>query len=347
MRSTGQGRPHGTTGPATLADVAQAAGVSASTASKVVRGLPGISAERRRRVLGAVEELDYRPHPVGRALSTGTHADAGPVTIAVPTLMSTYYRRLTGHLLRATRTAGLRSTIVQTGGSHDIEAELLGMSVRQSTPLLLAPLHVHRPTSSGRTTPVVLLADIDTCDDLDRVGVDSAGAADLCTTHLLHQGRRHLALLGAGGGRAHAVAALREQGFHAATRRHGMDVPAARLRSLPGWTAAHGAAATTALLRQDPAVDAIVTANDQAAIGALHALRSLGRRVPEDVAVTGVDDDGAGDSAPVLTSVALPVTEMSDAAVLLLTERVAGFAGPARVKQFDGRLLVRLSSGGQ
>lgn len=338
------GRVHSVTGPAILADVAQAAGVSASTASKVVRGLPGVSAELRRRVLRAVAELDYRPHLAGRALSTGITI-AEPVTIAVPTLMSTYYRWLTAHLVRAARTAGLCSRIVQTEGYRHVEAELLGASVRRSTPLLLAPLHLHQPTSSGRAAPVVLLADLDACCDLDRVAVDSAGAADLCATHLLHRGRRHLAFIGAGGEGTHAAAALREQGFHRATRRYGVDVPTTRTRSLPGWTAEHGADATTALLRRDPAVDGIVAANDQIAVGVLHALRVLGRRVPDDVAVTGVDDDVAGDSAPVLTSVALPISEMSEAAVLLLTQRLAGSAEPARVQRFTGRLLVRLSSG--
>ena len=177
--------------------------------------------------------------------------------------------------------------------------------------------------------------------------MDSAAAADLCATHLLRRGRRHLALVGAGGLGTHAGAALREQGFLAATGRNGVQVPAARTRPLPRWTARHGDEATTALLREDPAVDGIVAADDQTAIGVLHALRALGRRVPDDVAVTGVDDDDAArDSAPALTSVALPVAEVADAAVRFLTERVAGFDGPARVQRFTGRLVVRLSSGG-
>ena len=335
------------TDPATLADVAEAAGVSASTASKVVRGVPGVSAGLRDRVVEAVAELDYRPHPAGRALSTGTTATAERVTIAVPTLMSAYYRRLTGHLARAAGAAGLRSGVVQTDGSREVEAELLAASAHRGLPLLLAPLHPHRSPSSGRATATVLLADLGDPGHLDRVAVDSAGAADLCATHLLHRGRRHLALVGAGGRGAHAGAALRERGFLAATRRHGVEVPAARTRPLPRWTAHHGAEATTALLREDPAVDAVVAANDQTAVGVLHALRALGRRVPDDVAVTGIDDDDAArDSAPALTSVALPVPEMADAAVRLLTERAAGLDGPARVQRFAGRLVVRLSSGG-
>ncbi|WP_167584952.1 LacI family DNA-binding transcriptional regulator [Kineococcus rubinsiae] len=347
MKHDAQARSHRPTpGTATLADVARVAGVSASTVSKVVRGLPGTSPGLRRRVVEAVEELDYRPHPAGRALSTGSAVLADPVTIAVPTLMSSYYRRLAGHLVRGAASAGLRSRIVQTDGSREVEADLLAASVQHGSPLLLAPWHVdpHR-SSSGGATSAVLLADLDAWEDLDRVGTDSAGAADLCATHLLHQGRRRLAFVGAGGGGVPAAAALREPGFHAAHRRHGLEVPAGRTRSLPEWTAQHGAAATTALLREDPGIDGVVAANDQIAVGVLHALRSSGRRVPDDVAVTGVDDDDvARNSTPALTSVALPVPEMADAAFELLTERLAGSGGPARVRQFPGRLVVRLSS---
>ncbi|WP_311736719.1 LacI family DNA-binding transcriptional regulator [Kineococcus radiotolerans] len=180
---------------------------------------------------------------------------------------------------------------------------------------------------------------------LDRVGVDSAGAAELCTTHLIHRGRRRLALIGAGGGAAHAGATVREQGFRRAVHRSGIAVPAARVRPLARWTTQHGAEATTAMMREDPAVDGIVAANDQAAVGVLHALRAMGCRVPDDVAVTGVDDDDlARDGSPALTSVRLPVREMADTAVLLLTERITGLLEPGRLRVFTGSLVVRPSS---
>nr|WP_240897216.1 substrate-binding domain-containing protein [Kineococcus vitellinus] len=261
--------------------------------------------------------------------------------------MSAHHRLLAGHLIRAVGAAGLRTALVQTHGSSEVEAGLLAASAQRGSPLLLVALHPHRSAPSGSGTPTVLLADLDAARHLDRVAVDSAGAAEVCAAHLLHRGRRRLALVGAGGRGALAGAALRERGFLAATRRHGVEVPAARRCPLPRWTAHHGAAATTALLREDPAVDGIVAADDQTAVGVLHALRALGRRVPDDVAVTGVDDDDAArHSAPALTSVALPVPAMADAAVLLLTERLAGFDGPARVQRFAGRLVVRVSSGG-
>ncbi|WP_432511556.1 LacI family DNA-binding transcriptional regulator [Kineococcus sp. SYSU DK001] len=329
--------------------MAGAAGVSPSTVSKVVRGVPGVSAGVHERVDRAVAELDYRPHLAGRSLSTG--ANHQPVTVAVPTLVSAYHRRLAGELIRAARSAGLRSVVVETSGAADVEADLLAAAAHRRAPLLLASPHPRDDPSCG-AVPAVLLTDLPVGRPADgprgahpdRVAVDSAGAADLCTTHLLQRGRRRLALVGSVGGAGRAGGGLREQGFRRATRRFGVTVPAARARPLPRWTTRHGVEATTALVRADPALDGIVAVDDQAAVGVLHALRTLGRRVPDDVAVTGVDDDLACDGSPALTSVLFPVREMAGTAVLLLGDRIAGADEPGRTRVFTGELVVRPSS---
>lgn len=327
----------------TLADVARRAHVSPSTASKVMREAEGVSPHLRDLVRQAAAELDYRPSADGRALKAG--GLPGHVTLAVPTLAGAYYRRLTSLLLRATHEQGLPTAVVETGGDPATERRLLTDRPPAEGGLLLT-LTGQPPAEPVPTdgVPTVLIVDLEGPASLDVVSVDSAGGTAACTTHLLATGRRHLALLGAQGAVDHAAARQRERGFLAAVTAHPGPVRT-ELRALAGWDSAHGELAVAHLLDGAPDVDAVVAANDETAFGVVRGLRRLGRRVPQDVAVTGFDDvDAAAHGSPPLTTVALPADEMARRAVDLLMRRLRGEQGPPRAVTVPGRLVVREST---
>lgn len=332
----------------TLADVAVRAHVSQSTVSKVVRGLPNVSPELRALVLDAVADLDYRPNDAGRALAD-RHPE-GHVTLAVPDLGSAYYRRLAAAVLQRTRAADLHTVVVQTGGDPEFEQRLTTDPLGDGRGLLLAVRGIPEPPSpltAERSRPVVVMGDDEGPCPYDRVSFDSTRAADVCTTHLLDRGRTRLALVGAEGRVPHASARARQRGFEQALLRHGLPVVPSRTPALPSWTARAGEAATERLLAEDPAVDGIVAACDEIAFGVLHALRRAGRRVPDDVAVTGFDDvDDAAHSTPTLTTVRLPHEEIAKVAVAMLVRRLddGHDDGPPRSHLASGRLVVRDSA---
>ena len=112
---------------------------------------------------------------------------------------------------------------------------------------------------------------------------------------------------------------------------------------------AGGYAATSVLLKQNPEIDAIFCANDVMALGAMRRLRELGRRVPEDIALVGMDDIDLGRvSTPTLTTVTLMASERGRIATELLFGRIGGGdeGGAARSVKVMPRLIVRESSTG-
>ena len=161
----------------------------------------------------------------------------------------------------------------------------------------------------------------------------------LAAERLLAQGRRQVAAI-AGPLALHAGRA-RLDGFCDTMARHGVAyVP----YTVGNFTQDSGERAMRELLEREPQLDGVFAANDLMAVGALHALRERGRRVPQDVAVIGFDDSSAAASArPRLTTVRQPVEAMAARMAQLLLERLDEPDSPPRAVLFDTELVVRAS----
>ncbi|MFF7312605.1 substrate-binding domain-containing protein [Streptomyces sp. NPDC008137] len=303
-RAPGRGR--GPAAPRSV-DVARLAGVSQKTVSRVFNDEPYVSADVRRRVLEAAEELGYRRNNAARALASGrTH------TIGVVTLGTALYgpASLLMGIERAARDTGYALRVVNTlegdpGGVPGAVNSLLDQGVdgivisepideqsdegEQWEPSVAVPVLVlgAPPPFAGST---VLTA-----------GVGAGLMARAATEHLLclgHTTVHHLA-----GPQRWYAARDRLGGWRAALAAHGSHEPPV----IEGdWSAASGYAAGRALAA-DPEVTAVFAANDDMAIGLLRALAESGRRAPEDVSVVGFDDiPVAAYVTPPLTTVRQP-----------------------------------------
>ncbi|NAZ86635.1 LacI family DNA-binding transcriptional regulator [Kineococcus indalonis] len=331
----------------TLKDVAAAAGVSIKTVSNVVNDHPHVRPEMRERVRAFIEQLDYRPNGMGRQLRQGR---SGLVALAVPNVISPYYGELTSALVTAARRRGLTLLVEQTDADPEREREAAdGFGVRMVDGLVFVPLNIPTDVLGRRrdTTPAVLIGENGEGVDLDRVTIDSVAVGDLATTHLLERGRRRIAFLGDKDAERSPVLAQRVEGYRRALRRARVRLDRELMRPTPEWERRHGYDATTALLAEHPDVDAVFAANDLLAFGAMHALRRLGRRVPEDVAVIGVDDvEESRYCAPTLSTVAIDRTSAAEQALALLAERLDGLDAAPRTLTAEHRLVVRESTGG-
>jgi DNA-binding LacI/PurR family transcriptional regulator len=329
--------------------VAEAAGVSIKTVSNVVNDHPHVRPEMRERVKVVIERLDYRPNGIGRQLRQGR---TGLVALALPNVTSPYYGELTSALVTAARSRGMTLLVEQTDGDLEREREVAnGFPVRLVDGLVFVPLTMPGGELAGRrdSTPAVLIGEHGEGSGYDRVTIDSVALGDIGVRHLAEVGRQTIAFLGDKGHTSSRppVVAQRIEGYRKALRRARLKFDPGLLWPLPEWERRHGYEGTLALLAVRPDVDAIFAANDLVAFGALHALRQLGRRVPEDVAVVGVDDvEQSRYSAPTLTSIALDRSEMADLALGLLADRLAGHEGPERLLSVGGELVVRESSSG-
>jgi LacI family transcriptional regulator len=196
----------------------------------------------------------------------------------------------------------------------------------------------------SRSVPVVVLAAGSAPRRLDFVGADNRGGARAITAHLIEvHGYRDLAFIG---GPAQSPDSIqRFIGFSEALRDAGLPVP-----EMPdaegGFTEEGGERAMRAVLANRSRPRAVVIGNDEMAIGALAALRSLRLRVPSDIALTGFDDIAAARHVrPALTTVRQPMRDLGEQAVRALLDRLADPGAPRRTQILPTEAVIRRSCG--
>lgn len=307
-------------GAPTLKQIAEQAGVSIATASRVARGVGQIAPQTRARVLTAIDALGYQPDHAGRALVNRRRAALG---IVFPGTGGPYYGDVISGFERETVNVRMGMLILGTHLIRQLDDLALEMAGRVDGIGILGgalPDDVARRIAA-RGVAVVLLAQ-PPFDDIPAVRVDNAAPTVALTRHLIEcHGYTSLAFLGSPEGSPDVGA--RWEGFHEGHRQSGCPLPVAPVPS--GMTQPDGARATDALIRQRRLPRALVCANDELALGALAAARARGVRVPQDLALTGWDNIHMSDLvAPPLTTVQQPIEELGALAARALLALIAG-----------------------
>jgi DNA-binding LacI/PurR family transcriptional regulator len=329
--------------PASIRDVATAAGVSYQTVSRVINGHPSVKQSTRERVLAAIDELGFRRNATALALASGR---SRAVTVLTANTTHYGYASILQGVEEAARAA---SYAVGIGVLESAEEAAVAAEVRRAADaggglIVIAydPAGVGALAAVPAELPVVGVVETPaTPPDGDRpwVWTDDREAARAVTRHLLSLGHEtvHYVAIPSSTRRS-----ARTTGWREALREAGAPEP----RPLQGnWGPAGGHRAGRRLA-EDPSVTAILCGNDDLALGVLRALHENGRSVPGDVSVAGFDD--APHSAyltPSLTTARLDFTGLGRAAFALLhgvLEQSAPIA-PHRVSVPE--LVVRESSG--
>ncbi len=317
---------------ATLRDVAQRADVSVRTVSNVVAGYQHVSEQMRHRVLTAIEELDYRPNPVARTLRTGR---TGVLAIVVPEIDVPYFAELAREVINAAAQVGYRVMIDQTGHDHVREHDLLTGADRTMLfdGVLFSPLVTRAELleMQGSTTmPLVLLGEHEFDGRYDHVAIDNVRAAQDATHHLLQSGRTRIAAIGAQPEEHYATPQQRTAGYERALLQAGIAPEPAYLQPAAHYRRADGYRATQALLALPDRPDAIFCYSDLLAMGAMRAVFDAGLRVPEDIAIMGIDDIEEGRySRPTLSTVSLDTPFIAREAVARIAARISDPGTPA------------------
>ena len=333
-----------------LRQVAEHAGVSVRTVSNVVSGFAMVAPDTRERVQRSLDELGYRPNAAARLLRGGR---SGLIALVVPEIASPYFGELAGHLADDAERRGWTLLVQQTGGDAERERELLdGVRAQAVDGLVMSPWGLSPGQLRRRPggAPLVLLGEQDADGLLDHVAIDNVAAARELTAHLIASGRSRIAAVGLQPHLLNGTAARRLEGYRQALTAAGLPVDDALLRPVDRLHRADGAAAMRDLLDAGTAVDAVFCFSDQLALGALHAARERGLRVPADVALAGFDDIEDGRYAdPSLTTVAPDKAAIAAAALDCLAGRLgrdAASTGAAAVRRVVAphRLEIRRST---
>ncbi len=286
------GRPQaGVDSKATLSDVAAAAGVSTATASRSLRGGTAVAAETRSRVVAAAKDLSY-----ARTLESASSGagDVPAVAIIAPFVTRWYFGRATEAALSRLRAHGVDVLLYHLGDAdaRDLFFSRLPLAGRVRAVITLAMPLTDEHTLALRLLGLPIVSIGASIDGAPSVGIDDTAVARAAVDHLLNLGHRQIGLVS---GQADderfsfQTSTLRRQGYADALHDAGVAAEA-------GWVAAGphgidgGRAAMVELLARPELPTAVLAEYDELAIGAIDGIRRAGLRVPEDVAVIGIDD---------------------------------------------------------
>jgi LacI family transcriptional regulator len=332
----------------TLPQVASRAGVSLSSASRALHG-GGASAEMVLRVRAAAEELGYIPDSSGRSLRLRRTFQ---IAFAVADIGNPVYVEMMTAIQREVARQGYRLVITPTGDTVESSTELVShLNHRFVDGMIISPLRVNEELVAqlrSAAVPVVVIGRALEGEHLDSVSTDSAGGIARAVAHVLGLGRRHLGFLN--GPLDTTPGSARQRGFENAVTADGFAAETVDTEVAEDFTVAAGLVAARRLLARhlDTApLDAIVAANDLLAISVVRASRERGLRVPEDLAVTGMDDTEIGRVfQPSLTSVSLKSGERGLLAARMLLARLEGRDGAPQNLFVEPTLIARESTCG-
>ncbi len=326
----------------TLHDVARKAGVSYQTVSRVINNHPYVAEETRQRVQAAIDALAYRPNRAAQSLAASATRTLGLATYGLGHYGIT---QMMAQAEAAVRAAGydLILTNLPEATLQDVESAAAYLRRWQVDGFLfLVPLIVMEQAPLKKlcdNRPVMLVGSQHSGPDVLSVAVDQSEGGRLAAYALLRAGHRRIAVIR--GPDAWRDAEQRHSGFLAALAADNLSP----VVSLEGdWSAFSGYQATRTLLNGGWNFTALFAANDQMALGALHALAEQGRRVPQDVSVVGYDDiPEAAFLQPPLTTVRQDFVALAQLGVDTLLKAISSETAPPRHQVIAPYLMERAS----
>lgn len=332
--------------PVTLRDVAEQAGVSPMTVSRVINGGTSVNVKTRERVQKVIGELGYLPNTIARSLS---HRTSGTLAVLVPDVANPFFMLILRGVESVARQHGYRVMLCNTESDLALEdAYIQDMLAHQIDGLVIAPTsdnsrrHLRLPQQHH--VPLVLIDRTVDGVECDVVLGDNVGGAQQLVEHLVAAGHRRIAMIC--GPLDVSTSRDRLQGYRQALDAGGAEddpqlVVEAQVNVLGGY------AAIQQVLLLDSRPTAVFTVNNLVAVGAVQAMREHGLEVPRDLALVCFDDiELASQLLPFLTVMAQPAETFGTIAAQLLIERIAGRTTerPRRVV-LTPELVVRTSSG--
>ncbi len=326
----------------TIKEVSRHARVSPATVSRVLNGTAPVTEETKRRVLAAIEELNYRPNVLARGLVTNR---SGGIGVTVNDIASPFFGAILKGVETEVEAAGMHLLI--SSGQADVTKEKAAIEFLLERRCDALVVQVEKLSeyellalAEGRV-PVVVVGRVIAELEPRCVYLDNELGGELATAHLLANGHSDIAYVS--GPLSFPDSRARLQGYRKVLEEAGIAyrdhfVVEADFREEGGYLA------TVRLLERKLGITAIFVANDQMAAGAFQALREAGLRIPEDISVVGYDDVfWARYLYPPLTTIRQPLREMGQAAARIALNSLQDGETEVVRRRFEPKLVIRQS----
>ena len=329
----------------TLADIAEAAGVSLMTVSRAINHKPGVSEDLRQNLVNLAEEMGYLPNHIARGLATHHTATIG---LVVPDNTDPYFAQIARGVMDGAYENGYNIFLLNSNGEPAREGAALDSLLQKGIDgviLCSSCLPVESLFGQIQRFPAAVLLNRElkgSQASVTTLNVNDQRGSQLVVNLFLEIGRRNIAYLG--GPDSSPAHQRRLEGYRASLKSAGMAFDPQMVQSgLP--TPEGGRIGAAALLSRRPNVNAMYAFNVLAAVGALQACLEAGKRVPEEVAVVAADDIPlATIIRPQLTALHTNLIHTGCLALYNLLDMVVGGASPSAI-QIEPTLYLRESAG--
>lgn len=328
--------------PVTIREVAEMAGVSMATVSRVINGSNKVDPELANRVHLAIENLRYQPNRAARTLA-GSRSNL--LGLLVTDIQNPFFIDVMRGAEDVSQQNGYLLVICNTSEDPQKEQQYLEILAAENVAgAVIVPTQEKLPALEilkRRNIPVVVVDRRVRDRSIDAVLIDNVAAAREAVAHLISNGYKRIGLIT--GITSTTTGKERLQGYRQALQEAGIPFDPKLVQHGP-FNEDTGQRYTHTLLNLDPPVDAILTANNRLTVGALHTLYAHNKHVPGDIALIGFDDVRWAMPGLAITTVDQPAYELGSTAATRLLQRIREPNSPRQEIILQHQLLIRESS---
>ena len=333
----------------TIYDIAEEAGVSASTVSRVLNGSASVRKEKKERIQRIIEKYNFKPNALAKGLSDTATKTIG---IIAADIRNPFYASLFVSCEIAAEKAGYSVGLANSLGVKEREVKELDFLMQQKVDAIIQiggrvddlvtdESYAEKLREICKTTPVIVTGKIDKAPVIS-VSIDQTKAMDIIMEHLIGLGHRKIAMVG---GLMRVVSTYNKYNSYVANlKKHGIPVRGDYVVN-GNYDPTSGYEGTSMLLEGDEIPTAIVAINDFAASGALRCILDHGLRVPEDISLVSFDNTyTANILAPKLTSIDYDYDHFGEMLVGAAIKAANGEMVDDR-QMVEPKLIIRESTG--
>ncbi|WP_010677125.1 LacI family DNA-binding transcriptional regulator [Bacillus timonensis] len=320
---------------ATIRDVSKLAQVSVATVSRVLNG-GYVNHETKKRVTNAMQQLNYKPSMIAQSLNS---KKSKTIALVIPNITNPYFSNLAKAVDDVAKENGYKVLLFNTDDKDENIDYYLNIARQKYIDglIMATPLKDYKSQSD---VPIVVLDRVKD-KSVDSVVSNNRNGGKIATQHLIDIGCRKIAHIK--GTQDITTAQERYQGYLEVLSEYNLINESLVVEGNFDLDSAKDA--TGKLLLEQPDIDGIFAGNDLMAVGALKAIKKMGKRIPEDVALIGFDGiDFSRYTEPELSTIAQPIYDMGALSTRVLLDKINGLSKDITFHELDVSLIKRGST---